>query len=420
VQKYILLKPFFSQRAVALIILLGITLRIAVGLGPYSGQGDWPNLGDFEAHRNWMSITLNRDITSWYEEHDDKPWWRIDYPPVAAYLSYLFGKIYHTVEPEAMNLRSGYESENLKAFMRFSSLLVDLLFLFPPIYALSTLFQRKLPQLFLLMLMLKPDAILIDHGHFQYNSLILGLILGAFYCLLTDRFYLACLLYTSAIHSKQMAVYYSLAFLAALIGLTYQRHKYNKLQVVGEVVKYGTIVIITSLLIWLPWLGSTEDLQTVLAAIFPVHRGLYQLKVGNFWCITDTFLNWERHFNKSTLVALCFLTSLLASVPSMLSLILRPTRKALVMGFATISLTFFMFSYHVHEKSILLPLLMMPFVGETIGGWLSFEMVVAGCAGMFHLLKEDNQEFGYFGVMVVYVLIGIAYTRLRAKTTPAK
>ena len=43
-----------------------------------------------------------------------------------------------------------------------------------------------------------------------------------------------------------------------------------------------------------------------------------------------------------------------------------------MVGFTTISLTFFMFSYHVHEKSILLPLLMMPLLGEVVGGWLAF------------------------------------------------
>ena len=83
------------------------------------------------------------------------------------------------------------------------------------------------------------------------------------------------------------------------------------------------------------------------------------------------------------------------------------------MGFTTISLTFFMFSYHVHEKSILLPLLMMPLVGEVMGGWLAFEMVVAGTVGLFHLLREDNQIFGYFGMMGLYILFGLSYYALR-------
>ena len=51
-------------------VLVGIMIRVFVGMGPYSGKGDWPNLGDFEAHRNWMSVTLNKPIVKWYVETD--------------------------------------------------------------------------------------------------------------------------------------------------------------------------------------------------------------------------------------------------------------------------------------------------------------------------------------------------------------
>ena len=108
---------------------------------------------------------------------------------MAAYLSYFFGYIYKNIEPEAMKIQRGYESDSLKVYMRFTVLLIDILFLFPPIVLLSQYFNKQLPQILLLMLLLKPDVILIDHGHFQYNSLILGLILMAFYCLLTKKYY---------------------------------------------------------------------------------------------------------------------------------------------------------------------------------------------------------------------------------------
>ncbi len=77
------------------------------------------------------------------------------------------------------------------------------------------------------MYALKPDLIMIDHGHFQYNSLILGLILSAIYCLLNKNYYLCCILYTISIHSKQMSVYYSLAFFSALFGLTIKDNSYR-------------------------------------------------------------------------------------------------------------------------------------------------------------------------------------------------
>jgi alpha-1,3-glucosyltransferase len=99
VSGYILLRGFLEKKSLPLLIVLAILLRVLLGIGSYSGEGDFPNLGDFEAHRNWMSITVNRPIQSWYQEYDLQPWWRIDYPPIAAYLSYIFGMFYRHIEP---------------------------------------------------------------------------------------------------------------------------------------------------------------------------------------------------------------------------------------------------------------------------------------------------------------------------------
>ena len=231
--QYILLRGFLKSNSLPIIILLAVLLRILVGLGSYSGMHDYPQLGDFEAHRNWMSITLHRPISSWYEELEDTIWWRIDYPPVAAYLSFFFGKIYNYWDPQALEVQNGYESESLKSYMRFTVLFVDLVFLFPPLVLLArSIVGKQMWMFFLIITLFKPDVILIDHGHFQYNSLILGLILAAFYLIKTKNYYFACILYTIAVHSKQMAVYYALAFLGGLIGLTFSENKHNKAKVV--------------------------------------------------------------------------------------------------------------------------------------------------------------------------------------------
>lgn len=176
--------------------------------------------------------------------------------------------------------------------MRFSSLLIDIVFLIPPLVLLSKQMNKKLSYLLILMVLLKPDVILIDHGHFQYNSLILGLILLSFYFILQKKYYYVCILYTIAVHSKQMATYYSLAFLASLVGLTIQENKHNKTKLIVQHIKYALIVITVSLIIWMPWINSYESLSSVITAIFPVHRGLYQLKVPNFWCITDIIFKY--------------------------------------------------------------------------------------------------------------------------------
>ena len=151
--------------------------------------------------------------------------------------------------------------------------------------------------MFLFSLLIKPDIILIDHGHFQYNSLILGLILSAFYCLLNRNYYQCCVYFTIALHSKQMAFYYALAFFSGLIGKTMADYKSNKVKIMGQLLKYGMIVLLVSFIIWFPFI-VTESAHLVVEAIFPVHRGLYQLKVQNFWCISDVVMKWQEHFSK--------------------------------------------------------------------------------------------------------------------------
>jgi len=54
-----------------------------------------------------------------------------------------------------------------------------------------------------------------------------------------------------------MSVYFSLAFFAGLIGLTFRKYgPQRKEKIIGECIFYGGIVLITTLIIWLPWMGS--------------------------------------------------------------------------------------------------------------------------------------------------------------------
>jgi hypothetical protein len=51
-----------------------------------------------------------------------------------------------------------------------------------------------------------------------------------------------------------MSFYYAFAFFAGLIGSTWTNYKTNKVKIIGELLKYGVIVLSLSLLIWLPWI----------------------------------------------------------------------------------------------------------------------------------------------------------------------
>ena len=93
----------------------------------------------------------------------------------------------------------------------------------------------------------------------------LGLILYAFYCLLTAKYYWCCIIYTVALNCKLMSVYFSLAFMAALIGLTAKKYGINqKSKIIKQCIIYGIIVITATFIIWLPWMRSLKTFSSVL------------------------------------------------------------------------------------------------------------------------------------------------------------
>jgi alpha-1,3-glucosyltransferase len=106
-----------------------------------------------------------------------------------------------------------------------------------------------------------------------------------------------------------------------------------------------------------PFLTSVEDIQQVFHRVFPLARGLYEDKVANVWCAVNVVIKLRQLLDLQTTVRLSLAATLLAMLPSVVHLGLNPTRKRLMYGLICCSLAFFLFSFQVHEKTILLPAL---------------------------------------------------------------
>ena len=79
----------------ALIITFNLLLRQCVSLWGHSGEGVPPLYGDYEAQRHWMEITYHVPLQDWYRNTTDNDllYWGLDYPPLTAYSSWLFGYV---------------------------------------------------------------------------------------------------------------------------------------------------------------------------------------------------------------------------------------------------------------------------------------------------------------------------------------
>lgn len=98
------------------ISLFAIFVRLAVSVHPYSGAGDPPKYGDFEAQRHWMEITLNLPAKEWYHNSttNDLSYWGLDYPPLTAYQSYIHGLLVRFFHPD---LVSPYTSRGHESYL---------------------------------------------------------------------------------------------------------------------------------------------------------------------------------------------------------------------------------------------------------------------------------------------------------------
>ena len=122
-------------------------------------------------------------------------------------------------------------------------------------------------------------------------------------------------------------------------------------------IRLGVTVIATFGVLLSPFLTSVEDIQQVFHRVFPIARGLYEDKVANMWCAVNVVVKLRQLFDLQTTIRLSLVATVLAMLPSVIHLGLNPTRKRLMYGLVCCSMSFFLFSFQVHEKSILLPAL---------------------------------------------------------------
>ncbi|XP_022148195.1 probable dolichyl pyrophosphate Man9GlcNAc2 alpha-1,3-glucosyltransferase isoform X2 [Momordica charantia] len=259
------------------------------------------------------------------------------------------------------------------------------------------------------ILLLNPCLILIDHGHFQYNCISLGLTVGAIAAICTEKDLVGSFLFTLALNHKQMSAYFAPAFFSHLLGKC-MRHR----NPIVEVLKLGLVVLGTFAIIWSPYLHSVDDLLQVLSRLAPFERGIYEDYVANFWCTTSVLIKWKRLFSVKLLKFLSFTATLSACLPSMVQQIRTPSKQGFLYGLLCSSFSFYLFSFQVHEKSILLPLLPASMLAldepSLFRHFLHYALL-----SMFPLVVRDKLVQAYLSIYALTFLIINASNQGRQK-----
>eukprot|EP00904_Undaria_pinnatifida_P013402 jgi/Undpi1/9192/HiC_scaffold_26.g11650.m1 len=381
------------------------------------GTGVKPMHGDFEAQRHWMEITTNLPLGEWYRF--DVDFWGLDYPPLTAYVSWACGQLSKVVDPASMALGSsrGYETSSHKVSVKLSCY-CWLSRRNGKAGAPAGAWEAVGTKAFL-MVLLHPALVLIDHGHFQYNSICLGLAMASAAAVTSGERggeLFGSVLFALSLNFKQMALYYAPAFFFYLlawclwgaaggntIGSSYAAVGARWGRVVGRVLGLGLVVALTFALLWAPFCvyphdadggGCLSSLGQVLFRLFPFSRGLFEDKVANLWFCMDVAFKLRRkvvlvpHLPKLALAAT--LSSLLVPVGGEL---LRPGRpltpRRLLLAMFNSSMAFFLCSFQVHEKSLLLPLCPLAFLWQDAPLFVTWLQAV-GVFSMTPLLARER------------------------------
>lgn len=271
-------------------------------------------------------------------------------------------------------------------------------------------------------MLLQPALLLIDFGHFQYNSVMLGLTLLAMNAFTAGHDRLGAIFFVLSLGFKQMALYYAPAIGAYLLAKCFYLGPIRGYVLLFRALPRSNLLlhrtrlffslaittILTFAVLFLPFLNPASSILDPITRIFPFNRGLFEDKVANAWCASDVLVKWRGRLSRESLVRLSAAVTAAGFLPAVLGLlrsgyILRQSKNAageeeknkvessipmlplLPYALLTSSLSFFLFSFQVHEKTILVPLLPLTALlsGATVGSAVWEWGVLVNNVGVF-------------------------------------
>jgi alpha-1,3-glucosyltransferase len=454
-----------SQWILLPLVLMTVGLfRWCVGLWGYSGFRKAPMHGDFEAQRHWMEITTHLPVSMWY--FYDLPYWGLDYPPLTAYHSWLCGKVGLLFNPDwfLINKSRGLEDPMLKVFMRATVIVSEYFVYIPAVIIFLRHYSRNSgtgttsTSVALVAILMQPATLLIDHGHFQYNTVMLGFMVASISSIFANRLLWSCIFFVAALSFKQMALYYAPVMFAYLLGSCFSPSFRP-----GLLLSISVITLLSFAAVFAPLLlGSLYDvhrqitlphlppppilaerriildpktptgmvllqLTQVIHRVFPFARGLFEDKVANFWCALNTVYKLHNLSHLIALPRLSLFATFMSILPSSLVIGAIPRKSLLPYALASCSWGFFLFSFQVHEKSVLLPLLPMTLLLGSKNGlnkefraWIGWANLL-GMWTMYPLLKRDELRIPYVVLSFLWAyLLGLPPTSVNAYYNPLR
>ena len=341
---------------------------------------------DFEVHRNWLALTSQLPLREWYFEATSP--WTLDYPPLFAWFERLLAVPAARVDPEMLRVDNlGYASWSAVAFQRASvvaseAVLVSAVLTFIARHGLHRGEEPWRARLCVLVTLLSPGLIFVDHIHFQYNGFLLGVMLWSALCLEKGRDLLGGALFAVLLNLKHLFLFAAPWYFVYLL-----RHHCRGPTLAVAAGRLSTLGALVAG-IFAASLGpffALGQLGQLAARMFAFGRGLlHAYWAPNAWALyafADKVLEFGcrrfgllppgggrggganlsgglvqvNHFSVLPDVgpALALALSVAAMAPALVKAWVHPEKESVLRTLGYINLCGFCFGFHVHEKAVL-------------------------------------------------------------------
>ena len=131
--------------------------------------------------------------------------------------------------------------------------------------------------------------ILVDHIHFQYNGMMLGLLLLSAAAIEKGQIYLGALLFCLLLCMKHIFLYVAPVYFVYLLRGHCGASCWPPRLLLGNLIKLGAVVLSAILVLMSPFL-SLQQLEQIAQRLFPFGRGLtHAYWAPNCWALYNTF-----------------------------------------------------------------------------------------------------------------------------------
>jgi alpha-1,3-glucosyltransferase len=398
---------------------------------------------DFEVHRNWLAITYSLPVRQWYFEATSE--WTLDYPPFFAWFEFglsLFAPLFDGDMLEVRNLM--YASAETILFQRLTVIATDLLLFL----AICHFVARPAPfpgekagdassvkrqWILTLLVFSNPGLMLVDHVHFQYNGVLLGLFIFSISFIQRGQDLKGAVLFAVLLCSKHIFVYAAPVYFVYLLrhyccdedpdqqnfkGWEQFKQRPNKPARIFSLARFallGSFVVAVFAVAFGPFVYWGQ-LSQLLGRLFPFDkRGLtHSYWAPNCWVfynLSDKVLSRvlrregvarmtgglveDAGFSvlKGITPSMTLGLVVLAMLPALVRLWVRPHARLFLPTLLYCLMCSFMLGWHVHEKAILmvtvpLGLCALDCLHSTR---LSLFMTAVGTFSLFPLLHEPTE-----------------------------